>query len=261
VAAGQAVDACGLRDLCSTVEKELLVLEPASALRRYRIEATDGDIGRVVDVLFDDERWTTRYFVVETGGWMGKRRVLISPIAVRSLDERERVLRIELTRDQVANSPSVDTHVPLSRQAELRYRDYFAWPLYWVETYVDAYDRAAFPQLAAADQSAKAGSRPRRESMLERAPQGDPHLRSAREVSAYAVMATDGRAGQVLDLAIDSGDWEVRSLIVRATYRGEKTDVVVSPDAVRDLNVVTSAIHIDRSRREIRQSPHYQMAS
>jgi hypothetical protein len=192
---------------------------------------------------------------------MGKRRVLISPIAVRSLDERERVLGVELTREQVANSPSVDTHAPLSRQAELRYRDYFAWPLYWAETYVDGYDRAAFPQLAAADQSAKAGSRPRRESMLERAPQGDPHLRSARDVGAYTVMASDGRAGQMLDLAIDCDGWVIRSLIVRATYRGEKTDVAVSPDGVRDVNVVTSAIHVDRSRREIRQSPRYQMAS
>ena len=47
-------------------------------LRGYTIRATDGDIGRVDDVLFDDRSWVARYVVADTGGWLSSRRVLLS---------------------------------------------------------------------------------------------------------------------------------------------------------------------------------------
>ena len=53
-----------------------------------RIIATllEGEVGTVKDIYFDDERWVVRYLVVDTGGWLGGRSVLISPYAVQSID-------------------------------------------------------------------------------------------------------------------------------------------------------------------------------
>lgn len=51
-------------------------------LRGYAINASDGDIGRVDDLYFDDEAWVIRYVVVDTGTWLPGRRVLISAIAI-----------------------------------------------------------------------------------------------------------------------------------------------------------------------------------
>ena len=48
-------------------------------LRNYRIQAIDGHIGGVHDLLFDDQRWTVRYLVVDLGSWLPGRKVLISP--------------------------------------------------------------------------------------------------------------------------------------------------------------------------------------
>ncbi|HEX6102828.1 MAG TPA: PRC-barrel domain-containing protein, partial [Alphaproteobacteria bacterium] len=39
-------------------------------LRGYTIRATDGEIGTVDDLLFDDRSWIVRYVVVDTGGWL-----------------------------------------------------------------------------------------------------------------------------------------------------------------------------------------------
>lgn len=42
------------------------------------IGATDGEIGKVKEYYFDDETWTIRYLVVETGNWLFSHKVLIS---------------------------------------------------------------------------------------------------------------------------------------------------------------------------------------
>ena len=45
----------------------------------YDLLATDGSIGHVKDFYFDDEAWGVRYVVVDTGGWLSGRMVLLSP--------------------------------------------------------------------------------------------------------------------------------------------------------------------------------------
>ena len=57
-----------------------------SDLKGHGIVATDGDIGKVDDFYFDDEAWTIRYLVADTGNWLLGRKVLISPIALGKAD-------------------------------------------------------------------------------------------------------------------------------------------------------------------------------
>lgn len=62
------------------------MLRSIEELRGYTIGAIDGDIGSVDDFYFDDERWAVRYLVADTGGWLGGRKVLITPPALREPD-------------------------------------------------------------------------------------------------------------------------------------------------------------------------------
>jgi hypothetical protein len=48
-------------------------------LLKARMHASDGKLGSLKDVYFDDEAWNTRYFVVDTGNWLQIRKVLVSP--------------------------------------------------------------------------------------------------------------------------------------------------------------------------------------
>ncbi len=41
-----------------------------SELRGYEIAATDGTVGLVDDLLFDEARWALRWAVADTGGWL-----------------------------------------------------------------------------------------------------------------------------------------------------------------------------------------------
>jgi hypothetical protein len=76
------------------------MLRSLASLKGSAIEASDGQIGKVKDFLFDDEKWTVRYLVVETGTWLSGREVLISPISVESPEISTH--SIEVMRDPVA---------------------------------------------------------------------------------------------------------------------------------------------------------------
>jgi hypothetical protein len=78
-----------------------LMLRSLKELERTTVNAADGDVGSVANFLFDDDLWTVRYFVVETGTSFEQRRVLISPVAFRTIDWGTRVVQLGLTRREI----------------------------------------------------------------------------------------------------------------------------------------------------------------
>jgi uncharacterized protein YrrD len=54
-------------------------LQPATAIMGCAMQAEDGEIGHVKDVLVDDKAWAIRYLVVDTEKWWGGKTVLVSP--------------------------------------------------------------------------------------------------------------------------------------------------------------------------------------
>jgi hypothetical protein len=104
------------------------MLRSLKDLAGYTVNASDGAVGNVVDFLLDDERWTVRYLVVETGAFFDQRRVLISPISFRTADWATREFHLALTIDKIQKSPSVDTDKPVSRQHEVDYYRYGLLP-------------------------------------------------------------------------------------------------------------------------------------
>ena len=71
------------------------------------------------------------YLIVETGGWLSGRPVLISPISIVDIDWAEKRLDVSLTKKQVEMRPPIDRHLPVFRQHEAAYLGYYGYPLYW----------------------------------------------------------------------------------------------------------------------------------
>ncbi len=107
------------------------MLRSLKDLKGYQVSATDGDLGSVVDFLFDDQRWVIRHLVVETGGFLAGHGVLISPISFRNAEWATHRFHLVLTEDEVRNSPSVEVDKPVSRQHEQDYYRYYGYPYYW----------------------------------------------------------------------------------------------------------------------------------
>jgi hypothetical protein len=51
-----------------------------SALKRFAVEASDGEIWTASDLLVGDRTWKICWMVVDTGGWLTGRKVLVHPI-------------------------------------------------------------------------------------------------------------------------------------------------------------------------------------
>jgi hypothetical protein len=229
------------------------VLKKVTDFTNLTIHATDGDIGRVKTMLFDDERWTVRYLVADTGRWLSGRRVLLSPISVVRVRWAEEALDVELDRHQVRNSPDISTDVPVSRQQELDFYRYYGYPHYWSGAGI--WGGGAYPaMLAQAD---------RQRGMAEAAAYdatnrpADTHLRDVSAVKGYHIAAADGDIGHVEDFLLDDLTWTIRYVVVDTSRWLGGRHVLVSPDWVTDVNWGDSAVHVALTLDAIKNSPDY----
>ena len=227
------------------------------------VHASDGELGTVDQFLFDDESWTIRYLVVETGKLLG-RKVLISPISI----DRERHadgLTLSLNKEQIRNSPGIDTDRPVSRQHETEYLNYYGYPYYWSGPGLwggTAYPlgHAAtrsmkFPDRTSASTGSAAAARP------EPAKKEDPHLRSTKEVIGYYIEATDGDIGHVEDFIIDNENWAIRYIVVDTVNWWPGKKVVVAPHWIKDVSWMDSRVYVNLSRERIKNAPEYDPAA
>src|SRR5687768_10649184 len=101
------------------------------SLNRYTLAAIDGEIGTVEDFYFDDETLTVRYLIVKTGYWWFGKKILIPTKAVDNPDWESLKFPVNLSKEEVRNSPNIDTEKPVSRQEESELYNHFHWENYW----------------------------------------------------------------------------------------------------------------------------------
>jgi hypothetical protein len=224
------------------------MLRSVQKLTGLAIGATDGLIGKVTDLYFDDQSWVIRYAVVDTTGWLGGRKVLISPYSMRQPDWAGETLPVSVTREQVRNSPGIDSHKPISRQYEESYLGYYGYPFYWGG--VGLWGATNYP-----------GTTPVGDGYLRahtrRDTGADPHLRSCQTVTGYHIRAKDGEIGHVQGFLVDDSTWAVRYLIVNTSNWWIGHQVLVSPEWIRDVDWAESVVTIDLDRQSIKESPTY----
>jgi hypothetical protein len=97
----------------------------------YHIQARDGEIGHVEDLIVDDALWFIRYLVIDTRNWLPGRKVLVAPAWAERVDWAERKVYVDLTRGTIKNSPQFDPSMPVNREYEVRLYDYYGRPSYW----------------------------------------------------------------------------------------------------------------------------------
>jgi len=222
-----------------------IMLSKAKTLKGYRLESLDGEIGKVKEFYFDDRHWTVRYLVADTGNWLTSRQVLISPYALNSVIKSEKHLSVELTKKQIEDSPSLESHKPVSLQFEDYYYCYYGWPAYWTGSSVwgdSPYIERNRNKWRASTKGAKAWDR---------------HLRSTYEVTGYHLQALDGEIGHIEDFIIDDETWAIRYLIINTGNWWPGKKVLVSPQWIERVSWSESKVFVNLSRDTIKESPEY----
>ncbi len=232
------------------------MLRSIESLKGVAVAASDGEIGHIEEVYFDDAAWGVRYLVVKTGSWISERRVLISPYSVKHTDPGTTSIHVNLTRQQVSDSPAIDTHKPVSRQHEIEYLRYYGYPTYWGG--LGVWGMSNYPAFSPAVPWDDSSDTRDQLSPYGDKPPGDSHLRSTDEVNGYHVEAADGAIGHVSGFIFDDESWTIRYLTIdtRNWWPASK-EVLLATDWIFLIDWFESTVSTELTRDSIKNSPAY----
>jgi len=199
------------------------------------VHATDGEIGKVRNFLFDDQSWRIRYLVVAVGSWFSRRDAIIAVTALEQPNWENKIFRTRLTRDQVRHSPDIDSEKPVSWQQEIAMSEYYGWPGYWEDS-----RNLEFPLI-----SAPVG----REFPVHT--KEDPHLRSAEAVRGYEVWDEDREIGRLENFIVDEASWHIGYLDVKAGDWLHSRSVLVPTRWVESISWADHRLHMHHTRENV----------
>ena len=208
----------------------------------HKLSASDGDIGHVKDFFFDDKTWAIRYLVADTGNWLPGRLVLLSPYSFGGFDQAEKKLDVNLTRNQIENSPPIDSQRPVSRQFEENYYGYYGVPAYWQGGMT--WGASDHPVTGRWTTGESFGPH-------EYGRWDDIHLRSAKAVHGYKIHALEGEIGTVNGFLADDRKWLIRELVIETGhwYSGKETTICASK--VSRISFEDKQVFVNLTKAEI----------
>ena len=228
------------------------MLQYFKGLMGSKLAATDGEIGVVREMYFEDQEWVMRYLVVETGSWLTGRQVLIAPRALGEVDAQSGTMAVNLSKDQICSAPPIETDKPISRQYEEQIYEHYGWLPHWGvpsggrEMILPTSVLTPAPESSADLQA----DRPA-------VPQGDPHLRSSEEVRGYKFHAQDSEFGHVSDFVLEDSDWRVRYLVISTHQWLPIKHVLVAPEWIEQISFSQEQVFINLPRSTIQEAPAF----
>lgn len=230
-----------------------------------RVRATDGEVGSITDLLFDDATWHVRWAVVDSGSWLSGREVLLPPRYFAHPDAELNEFPVDLRRERVEQSPDISTDAPVSRQMEADLYRHYNWQPYWDDLYYPSGGVVPPSYIGEGTMQPPAPqglSRPSaaNDQLPPDHTQGDPHLRSINEVTGYYVRASDDDIGHVEDFLLEEASWAIRYLIVDTQNWWPGKMVLVAPRWAREIDWRNSTLRLDRTREQVRNSPEFDPA-
>jgi hypothetical protein len=203
-----------------------------------KLGASDGEIGHIKDFYFDDKNWAIRYVVVETGSWLADRQILLSPHSLGGLDQAGKILRVNLTRKLIENSPPIESRKPISRQYEEDYYRHYGWPSYWQGDAL--WGASEFPTAAPTSVTGQ----------MSTTGQIQAHLRSVQAVNGFNVRTGLVATGHICDFMMNAQSWAIGQLVVKTGHRFSGKDIQISTRLVRQIHYDESTVFIDLSRED-----------
>ncbi|SMF26802.1 PRC-barrel domain-containing protein [Pseudobacteriovorax antillogorgiicola] len=226
--------------------------------RNFTAYAKDGEIGRVKDMLFDDRTLNMRYVVIDKSRWLPGNKILLSPYAIESCDYEKEKIYFDLNQRKIQDAPSLEDHLPVSRQFESQLYHHYSWIPYWTGAPL-SYSWYPYP----GHRIKSSNSHPKEKDA--RRPWGngdrdDQNLRSCREICGYRISSADDEEfGELSDLIITDDDFLLIDLVVcsRRWLPGGKT-FCLSPLFAAALDEIGRSVHMELSREAILSSPPFQ---
>ncbi len=233
------------------------MLRSIEKIKGFTVQATDGDIGKVSELFFDEQNWRVRYLVVDIGLWIFGRKVLIAPTAVIDIDVAAGKIYLDLTKSEIENSPEVSTDEPVSREKERVLHDHYQWHPYWATSVGDPIMYNAFPVTMVGTLFTK-----QQEDTDEEQPEPSSEtsscLRSTNEVKGYTITAADGDIGRVVDFLFNDESWAIQHMVVDTGNLLPGKKVLIAPPWIEDIQWIGQTVKVTLTQESVTHSPPFE---
>ena len=91
----------------------------------YHVAALNGEIGEIEDFFIETDDWSIRYLGADTGNFLPGKHILISTLWLGPINWSHRTVGINLTREQIKNSPDYEKATEISREYETRLHKHY----------------------------------------------------------------------------------------------------------------------------------------
>ena len=109
----------------SVQSPEIRDLRSVNEVAGYSIQAVDGGIGKLEDLILDDEAWAVRYLLVDTKPWWPGGQVIVATDWVTDIRWADRAISVDLTRQAVKKSPPYDAGQPVNSEYERKLYEHY----------------------------------------------------------------------------------------------------------------------------------------
>ncbi|MFD1065779.1 PRC-barrel domain-containing protein [Oceanobacillus locisalsi] len=223
----------------------------SSTLTNLTIHATDGEIGKVKDLYFNDN-WELRFIIVDTRKWLPGKKVLLPYHVQEEINLEEGYIKVDRDKETIRDSPKApidDNDYIFAYQEAVM--DYFGWNSYKDNAIIDS-DHGPVQTGNGDTENHHAPPEPD----LDAPASSNDNLRSMEELMAFKVHAKDGKIG-IMDNVILTKQGNIQYLVVNSNesyvennlylYRTEQVTSVdwfekdlYIDDSVEGLEQVTS---------------------
>lgn len=194
------------------------------------LEAIDGTVGTLYDILFDDQSWRLRHLVITTDRWFFGEQVLLDLAALDRADWSEPRVWLRLTKQQVRESPTIPSDRSLTQRPTIELAQTLVAEAYSTNI-VDA--------------EADAGS--------------EPHLCSTKMLTGMHIQCADShQLGHIEDFLVDDQTWSVRDMVIDTRNWLPGKRVLIEPALVKSINWEDREVQLSLPRDQIEHRHPYE---
>lgn len=210
-----------------------------------RVRTLDGESAALRDLVVDLRTWAVRYLAAETDAWAPGNQVLVATRSLAGVDEPSREIAVDLTFEQLRNSPSLASDSPITRDFEENYYRHYGWEDQW-QADIDAETVEEPPGPTAP---------PAEEPMPAEANPDMPGLGRYEELRTWLGETSDGALVRPLQLLVDDADWTLPYLEVLMDDLPIRERFLVARALVAWADPPAQRLHLAVTGEALRQAP------
>jgi hypothetical protein len=189
--------------------------------------------------------WAVCYLTAQTDAWAPNREVLVVPRSLAGLDEERREIGVELTGEQLRNSPSLTAGSPVTREFQENFYGYYGWRERW-RAEIDAESVSEPPTPTAP---------PAEEPLPAEANVDAPGLARYDQLLAWLGETADQSPVRLRELLLDDRDWTVPYLELLMENVPIRERCLVRPMLVAAADPVAQRFYLAVTADDLRKAP------